>query len=176
MDKKHFWSIIDKSSKPEGGQDAQVTALRAALEELTPDEIVAFQRCFDECMAQSYHWDLWGAAYIIAGGCSDDAFMDFRSWLISKGEAVYDAALKDPESLAEAVVDSDTNDDCQFEEFQYVASQVWERKTRKDLSRFPTLESEHPDSPAGQEWSEDGDDLERRFPKLWKRFGPAQGG
>src|SRR5262249_60345691 len=117
--------MIDKSSKHEGSaQDAQIGALRGVLEELTPDEIVGFQRCFDECMAQSYHWDLWGAAYIIAGGYSDDAFMDFRSWLISKGEAVYNAAMKNPETLAEAVVDSDTNDDCQFEEFQYYASPV----------------------------------------------------
>jgi hypothetical protein len=171
LDKKQFWSIIEKSSKPEGsGQDAQVAGLRGALEELTPDEIVGFQRCFDGCLVGAYHWDLWGAAYIIGGGCSDDGFMDFRSWLVSKGEAVYNAALKDPETLAEAVVDSD--DDCQFEEFQYVASQVWERKTRKDLSRFPTMESEHPESPEGEEWSEEGDDLERRFPKLWKRFGP----
>jgi hypothetical protein len=172
LEKQQFWSIIGKSSHEASGErDAQVAALRQELEALTPDEIVDFQRCFDECMSESYHWGLWGAAYVIGQGCSDDGFQDFRAWLISKGEAVYNAALKDPETLASSIVDSD--DDCQFEEFQYVASQVWERKTRKDLSRFPTLDSEYPESPRGQEWSEEGDDLERRFPKLWKRFGPG---
>jgi len=177
VDNKQFWSIIEKSSEhiekssehAASGQDAQVAALRDVLQELTVDEIVSFQRCFDELMIESYHWDLWGAAYVIRGGCSDDGFQDFRSWLISKGESVYSEALRDPETLAAAIVDGD--DDCQFEEFQYVASQVWERKTRKDLSRFPTLDSEYPESPSGEEWSEEGDDLERRFPKLWKRFG-----
>ncbi len=174
MDNKLFWSIIGKSSEHAGSgmdaQDAQVAALRELLQELTPDEIVAFQRLFDECMIQAYHWDLWGAAYVIGQGCSDDGFQDFRSWLISKGESVYREALKDAETLATSIIESD--DYCQFEEFQYVASQVWERKTRKDLSRFPTMDSEYPESPSGQEWSEEGDDLERRFPKLWKKFGP----
>ena len=171
VDNKQFWSIIEKSSEhAASGQDAQVAALRELLQELTVDEIVGFQRCYDERMIGSYHWDLWGAAYVIRGGCSDDGFQDFRSWLISKGESVYREALRDPETLDAAIVD---DDDCQFEEFQYVASQVWEQKTRKDLSRFPTLDSEYPESPSGQEWSEEGDDLQRRFPKLWKRFGPG---
>jgi hypothetical protein len=172
LEKQQFWSIIGKSSQEaSGNRETQLARLRRELEALTPDEIVGFQRCFDECMAEAYHWDLWGAAYVIGQGCSDDGFQDFRAWLISKGEVVYRKALKDPETLVESVVDSD--DDCQFEEFQYVASQVWEQKTRKDLSRFPTLDSEYPESPKGQEWSEEGDDLERRFPKLWKRFGPG---
>jgi len=108
LDKKQFWSIIEKSSQQAAnGGDAQIAALRDLLQELSPDEIVGFQRCFDECMAESYCWELWGAAYIIAQGCSDDGFMDFRAWLISKGEAVYREALKDAESLASAIVDSD---------------------------------------------------------------------
>ena len=132
MEKQQFWSIIGKSSQePSGNRDTQLATLRRELEALTPDEIVGFQRCFDECLAEAYHWDLWGAAYVIGQGCSDDGFQDFRAWLISKGEAVYRKALKDPDTLVESVADSD--DACQFEEFQYVASQVWEQKTRKDL-------------------------------------------
>jgi len=172
LEKQQFWQIIDRSAKEAGAdRDSHVAALRKELEALSPDDIVGFQRCFDECMAEAYSWDLWGAAYIIGGGCSDDGFIDFRSWLISKGQDTYDRALRDSETLADVIVD--TSDDCQFEEFQYVASQMWERKTRKDLSRFPTFDSEYPESPTGEEWSEEGDDLERRFPKLWKRFGTA---
>ena len=45
--------------------------------ERSPEEIVAFQRVLDELMDESYRADLWGAAYVINGGCSDDGFEDF---------------------------------------------------------------------------------------------------
>lgn len=32
-----------------------------------------------------YRRDLWAAAYIIGGGCSDDSFIDFRAGLIAQG-------------------------------------------------------------------------------------------
>src|SRR5262249_22997503 len=96
-------------------------------------------------------------------------FLDFRAWLISKGEKAYEGALRDPESLARVVKDEDG--ECQFEGFQYVASQVWEEKTGKGMDEFPRMKLEHPPSPAGEEWSEEGDDLKRKFPKLWRKFG-----
>jgi hypothetical protein len=110
---------------------------------------------------------LWAAAYIIGGGCSDDGFSDFRGWLICRGEKVYEAALRDPESLVEVVDDSE---ECQYEGFQYVAFQAWENKTGRMLSEYPRHDLTCPEEPAGEPWSEDGDDLCHRFPKLWKRF------
>jgi len=169
VDKKRFWAIIEKSSqKSKGSQEEQLAALRRELETLSADEIVGFQYCFYDLIAESYRWDLWGAAYVINGGCSDDGFEYFRDWLISKGQKVYEAALKDPETLTSII---DDPDDCQFEDFGYVATQVWERKTGKDLDEFPFPDVDRPDSPAGKEWSEDGDELMHRFPKLWKKFG-----
>jgi hypothetical protein len=169
VDKKRFWAIIEKSSK--GGsssREEQAAELRRQLESLSPQEVVGFQTCFYECIAELYRWDLWGAAYVINGGCSDDGFEYFRDWLISKGQKVYEEALRDPETLASVIVDAE--EECQFEEFGYIATQVWEQKTGRDLSEFPFPDLERPDSPAGKEWSEDGDDLMIRFPKLWKRF------
>ena len=32
-----------------------------------------------------YRWDMWAAAYLIGGGCSDDGFIDFRAGLIAQG-------------------------------------------------------------------------------------------
>jgi hypothetical protein len=170
MDRSQFWKIIDTSrKKAKGDLDAQVEALREELQSLSPEEIISFQEFFDEFWWRAYRWDLWGAAYIIGGGCSDDGFLDFRAWLISKGERAYEAALTDTESLVKVVKEED--DDCQFEGFQYVASQVWEDKTGKHMDEFPRTKLKYPDSPAGEEWSEEGDDLERRFPKLWRKFG-----
>src|SRR5207244_5250545 len=110
--------------------------LRVQLEQSEPDDIVEFDRLFREYWARAYTWDLWAAAYIIGGGCSDDGFMDFRGWLISKGEKVFENALKDPESLVHVVNEDD--EDCQYEGFQYVASQAWENKTGKSMDDLPS--------------------------------------
>jgi hypothetical protein len=169
MDKLTFWELIDDTRRQaEGDLDAHVELLRERLQALEPADIIQFDKIFREYWTRAYAWDLWGAAYIIGGGCSDDGFLDFRGWLISKGERAYEYALKDPESLIKVVKDED--DDCQYEGFQYVASQAWENKTGKGMDDFPDSGLHDPREPSGQAWAEDSDDLERRFPKLSKRF------
>jgi len=104
MDRSQFWKIIDASRQEPGGDlDAQVEALREQLQALPPEQVVQFQEFFDEYHARAYRWDLWGAAYILGGGCSDDGFLDFRAWLISKGERAYEDALQDPDGLVRVV-------------------------------------------------------------------------
>jgi len=83
MDTLTFWKIIDESrQRADGDLDKQVDMLRARLEQSEPEEIVQFDKLFREYWIRAYTWDLWAAAYIIGGGCSDDGFMDFRGWLI----------------------------------------------------------------------------------------------
>src|SRR6185369_7755120 len=126
MDQAGFWKIIDKSRmEADGDPEEQLEILGELLQALPPDEIVSFDRYLSEYHARSDHWDLWGAAYIIGGGCSDDGFMDFRGWLISRGEKAYEAAMADPESLVNVVKDHDG--ECRVEGYQYIASQVWEK-------------------------------------------------
>lgn len=169
MDKATFWRLIDSSrKKAKGDLDEHVDALRERLQEFAPDEIVQFDRIFREYWNKAYTWNLWAAAYIIGGGCSNDGFMDFRGWLISKGEKIYEDAMADPESLVKVVKEDDG--DCQYEGFQYVASQAWEEETGKGLEDFPDSGVHHPAKPAGEPWSEDGGDLQKRLPKLWKKF------
>jgi hypothetical protein len=170
MDRSTFWKIIDTSRrKAKGDLDDQLEHLRARLEDLDATEIVEFGTIFNEHSNRAYNWDLWAAAYLIGGGCSDDGFQDFRGWLVSKGEKVYEGALKDAESLARIVKD---DEDCQYEGFQYVAAEAWKNKHGRDGLDYPDRGLSHPLEPAGESWSETGDDLERRFPKLWKRFAP----
>ncbi|HYQ04670.1 MAG TPA: DUF4240 domain-containing protein [Polyangiaceae bacterium] len=175
MDTTRFWEIVAESRAnfdPEladGNMDAQLERLQELLGELSPAEVLEFQRELDERMNAAYRWDLWGAAYLIEGGCSDDGFTDFRSWLISMGRDVYDAAVRDPETLVE-VADADGVEATSFEEFQYVPSQVYEEKAGQEM---PDTGVMHPEEPAGEQWSEEGDDLSRLFPKLWAQYGDA---
>lgn len=170
MDISQFWKLIEASKrKARGDVDAQLDALHAALLKLDPDEIVAFDTIFRKLWLDAYRWDVWAAAYIIGGGCGDDGFMDFRGWLISRGQKTYENALANPDSLSR-VVSEDEGDETQYEGFQYAASKAWEEKTGKDIDDFPCKKLRYPRSPKGKKWSDEGPDLERLCPNLSKKF------
>ena len=57
--------------------------------------------------AEAHDWNLWGAAYLMKGGCSDDAFDYFRGWLVAQGRRTWERALRDPDTLAELGIDHD---------------------------------------------------------------------
>ena len=173
MDEARFWRIVgDTKSAAREDRERQVHELLERLSELEPAEIVDFDRIYHDLLARAYSWDLWGAAYVIGSGCSDDGFEYFRDWLISKGRAAYDTALRDPEALADIVTHGDADEGCEFEDFRYAALQAWERRTGKDGHHFPVDKStQQPEEPTGQPWEEDADELARRYPRLWAKFG-----
>jgi hypothetical protein len=117
-------------------------------------------------MADAYTWDLWGAAYLINGGCSDDGFAYFRAWLISRGQDVYSAALQNPDSLA-SVVDPD-RDDYEFEDLWGIAQEVYEDTTDEQM---PEVDSTWPAEPKGERWDfNDDEQISRRLPRLADLF------
>ena len=75
MDTSQFWQLIQRSfDNCAGDIDKQESALKEALVPLKAEEIVSFYTHFAEFLEEAYSRDLWGAAYIIGGGCSDDGF------------------------------------------------------------------------------------------------------
>lgn len=170
MDTNSFWSLIDKSRAASAGEPAQqLEEVGALLDKFSADEIVEFEGLFSENFYSSYSWSLWGAAYVIGGGCSDDSFDYFRGWLISRGRKVFDVAVANPDELASLITEEDEEVDCQVEGWQSVAVLAWCRKTKKDYSAFPFKKRQtYADGPAGEEWTEE--DLDRLYPKLSARF------
>jgi uncharacterized protein DUF4240 len=174
MMEDRFWSLIAQTSVHEADPDRQLDALRATLRVLTTGEIEAFERAFHQAQLRAYTWDLWGAAYVLNGGASDDGFEYFERWLISKGRKVFEAALADPESLADAIA-PDAHELFEFEEFANVAGQVWAEKTgidpwRDPKASFPLIGAVAL-QPSGTPFEEDPEHLAKRYPKLWARFG-----
>ncbi len=172
MKADQFWSIIQASrgsfdpSQANGNMERQVQELQRLLSELPPEEIAGFRNRFRERMDAAFRWDLWGAASIIAEGCSEDGFVYFRCWLISMGQRVFEEALEDPESLA-GIVDAPGIEDVFFEELLYVPAEVFEEVTGRELPPVPMPLRELPE---GERWSSSGDDLQRRFPRLWTKY------
>jgi Protein of unknown function (DUF4240) len=103
LGEKRFWQIIERSLD---GTDSvgltmkrQTQLLERELQELSREEFVGFAYLFSEFYSEACREDLWAVAYVVMGGCSDDCFMDFRKWLVTRGRSVYEAALRDPDSL-----------------------------------------------------------------------------
>lgn len=171
MTEEHYWQIIQNSFDAcSGNIDEQADTLENELHTHRPEEIASFARHFATCHRQAYSWDLWGAAYLINGGCSDDGFADFRSWLISRGRDWYQMALTNPDALAD--YPGLEFRDASFEEFASVASRVHE-KLAGDLPE--SCLSLDPDEPSGTAWPADNDEIFRtRWPKLSARFPIAE--
>lgn len=173
MPADRFWELIDRTTKYQADQDAQVQALNGELHTLSAAEIEAFERAFQQQKRRTHTWDLWGAAYVMNGGASDDGFEYFQRWLISRGRRVYEAAPADPESLADLPGEPG---EYEFEGFATVAADVWAEKTginpwSDPKARFPHGSMPLAAEPEGEPFEEDGDHLAQRYPKLWARFG-----
>ncbi len=158
-----FWAVVERVRKKSGGElSGAIDSFKAELRALDDASLLKAAQHFAKAMQRAHRWDLWGAAYVIHGGCSDDAFWDFRAGLIALGRTRYEKALSKPDSLAAI---SDIESRTLFEGFQYCPSQVIdEREIVAEPARH------HTGKPAGRRWKED-EELAARFPKLWKRFG-----
>lgn len=163
MPEDRFWELIVASHKrADGDPSKQESALEALLRKAPLQELVLFQNRYRQLRGQACTWPLWGAAYIINGGCSDDGFCYFRDWLIAQGPEVYRQTVADPEWLVNVEWEEDG---MEAEGMAYVAETVFEDRTGEEL---PAEFGENYEI-SGEEWEEDGDDLERMFPKLWAK-------
>jgi hypothetical protein len=107
MDDKRFWDVIAAACKRDVKSFTSDwgRALVEQLKTLSPEQIVRFQLWFEEKVDAAYSQRHWGAAYLINGGASDDGFYYWRCWLVGMGKVVYEAALADPDSLADALAE-----------------------------------------------------------------------
>lgn len=158
MDSAQFWSIVESVDSP--------SALHDALDALSNDDLLSFERQHAAYMDQAYDWGLWGAAYVINGGCSDDAFEYFRAYLISRGRAVFEAALTDPDSLADAALD----DEDKWEDWMSPTMCVVHARTGQyAFVGPPDPHRARRQEPSGEPWTDD--DLPSRFPRLARQYG-----
>ena len=165
MDEVQFWRLIEEAKLKSSGEcEAQTDALQASLLLLSPDEIIGFDKIFCTCRNAAYRWDLWGAAYLINGGCSDDGFEYFCRWLIGQRQAVFESALAGPESLAGSITGNVIWGDAELEceDIGYAAREAYQQKIGQEMPFDPV--DNLPSEPAGVQWTEEN--LEQLFPKI----------
>jgi hypothetical protein len=156
-----FWELIDICRKKTENTDEFIEILREKLLAFKITEIKAFQKLLLTYHNQLNHWNIWALAYVNRRGCGDDCFEYFRFWIISKGKEAFEI-IKDFDINNFNKVFND--EDPQFEEFEYLAEEVYSEKTGKVMKQPSVKVSKI----QGREWDEDKICLE--FPKLCKIF------
>jgi hypothetical protein len=167
-----FWAVIDRATTDRPDSPDEV-AKRAAAELATrdPEAIIAWDRHLGKVMVASGTEDLWAAAYLINGGCSDDGFDAFRGWLIAHGRSVVARAAAGPDSLAELPeVRAAAVTGAVFEaaEVLSIGAEAYVLATGGELPRSPAAAS-RPE--AAELWDfDDEDEMRRRLPRLSTLF------
>jgi hypothetical protein len=164
MTQDEFWALIDLVRKNAPDEpDGKYETLKTELGKLPLAGLQSFAKHFGECFIRAYTYELWGAAYIIGGGCGDDSFMDFRGTLIMQGKDFFEVAIADPDSLADTDYCEDNEINYPFYQgYGYVAQRLIEGKG----GEMPVLDL--PKKPSGYRWQEE--ELQRLYPKLFAKF------
>jgi len=102
VNKKEFWDTIDSARKAGSGWHGMYGPLETELSRLHIFDIITWYLIFEKYRTLAYNKRLWASAVTMMNSCSNDNFDYFQGWLIAQGKDVYHAALRDPDSLADA--------------------------------------------------------------------------
>ena len=135
MDENRFWQLIDATLSVADDPDAREGFLWDQLLALPPQEVAEFTWLFDDVIDRAEDGNGYEAWNMYDGVGSDDGFRDFRCWLVSRGRAVYEATLRDPDSLRPHVPLDEQS--LHWESFGYVGVGVYEQLTGKECLARP---------------------------------------
>ena len=176
MDTGGFWAVIEAARGSAGDSMPFHQALTGILAASTAQEILDYQEKFEEVRGVLYRWDVWAAAYLIGGGCSDDSFTDFRAGLIAQGRDWYQKAADSPDSLAghpavAAIAGRPGGQSLFYEEVSYAAPYAFQRLSGDADAFYAALNSRGRRSAVpvdmGEEFDfDDEQQMRRRLPRL----------
>ena len=162
MDQQVFWELIARSRSNGAELEEQLDVLERLLRTFKAADIKTFGTIYAKYMRQLYHWNAWALAYAARGGCSDDSFMDFRSWLILQGDpGLIDLAIDNPAAAAPQVPKDPEIPDGTL---MAMIDEAYLARAGTTFE-FPMMDLE---KPRGKEWPED--ELDTRFPELVRHY------
>lgn len=180
MTEQEFWRLVESSRK----KKEAAFYLEKHLAKQSLEHIVQFEYWFRMKMKTSYRSDLWGAAYVVMGGCSDDSFDYFRAWLILQGKDTFEKVVHDPEQLIFVLNKKRLNEEGvpEYEELTEVGfnaflikqtgNDEWDDDLYDDLLAKLEQLGLSDDPEIDLDWDEeDEEDLKKRYPVLWAKFG-----
>ena len=167
MTQDEFWEHVQATRRRDPDEHAE--RLAARLAQLPLDDILSFGRWWHRMEAAAYSWELWGAAYLINGGCSDDGFEYFCNWLILRGREALETALKNPDALT-GLLDgaAEVEAECYpaYDAYCAVTGRADYAEALRD--RYPDL-PDRPKLAAGWDFDDAGE-MRRRYPRLYAEY------
>jgi hypothetical protein len=176
MDEDAFWDLIERAR---GSAKPFHQALADDLVTRTEQEILDYQDRLDEVRRVLNRWDIWAAAHLINGGCSENRFSDFRAGLVAQGRDWYARVLASPDSLADhPAACTGRGSPLFYEQLGYVASFAFARVTGDGEAFYAALGSRDPgdDDPVdlGEQFDfDDPEEMRRRLPRLSAALTPV---
>ncbi len=166
MSEDRFWELVDGTARDD--TDEQADLVTGRLERLSSDELAAYEQRLTSVAGALLTWEHRGAAEVILGMVSEDAFRNFRYWVVFRGRAVYEAFRADPDTLAEHGPEDDEQIGA-AEVLEYAAHEVYRDKTSQDLADLPDA-PEYTDELTGERIDESNRALAARYPRLAARY------
>ncbi len=164
MEITEFWELIDKTREAaKGDARKQSELLTEELAKLPAEEIISFERIFDDLKDNAYIGNLWDAAFVIMYYCGDSSFHEFREWLVGRGKEAYESAIKDPETLVDVLEVGEQI----FPTLLGPALDAYEKVTGKDMPPMPRPWARLQGGPTPDA---EEDKILARFPKLTAKF------
>lgn len=175
MTDNRFWDLLAQSksicTNPSSVAE-HAEKLIAKLLALAPGEILDFQIIQQRQLAKAYTWELWAIAYMACDGCSDDAFEDFRAWLLTLGQDNFNRCLQQPQFLVDYLspllpvcIDSIWDG----ERILLAAIVAFEQKTGWSLTDILSFEDySFEKEPLGRPWDEEN--ICTKFPQWCTQF------
>ncbi|MGW3148914.1 DUF4240 domain-containing protein [Streptomyces sp. NPDC001177] len=173
-----FWRLLGTAEDSGEPLDDAVAAQLAAM---PAEEILAFEHRFTQLRHAIHRWDVWAAAYLIGGGCSDDRFCDFTAGLVALGPHWYNRANACPDELAEhpavqAAAATGDQEAVFAEDFSFVSCRAYAQLTGNEdgfweawetCSNAHTTNEADGDQGMGEPFDfDDTDQMRRRLPRL----------
>jgi hypothetical protein len=163
IDEPVFWELISNARSQAPTTLEQLAVLGESLRAFKAAEIKRFGSRYAKLMKQLYHWNVWALAYAARGGCSDDAFEAFRTWLILQGDpALVALAVTDPAQAAEHVP---PDPDLPGGSCLQLIEEAYLRREGSSLE-LPSIDL---DKPKGKEWTEAA--FAAIYPQLARHYG-----
>lgn len=130
--------------------------------------IVRFGTILHRLLARAYTFELLAANFIIQSYVSDDVFEDFRAWLIAQGRERFEAALADPETIAD-FLEPDRVMDLGGEAILLAPSRAY-AATYEDEEGYDRDLVRTPEPPLEQRWPDTSAGFRAMYPRLYDRF------
>ncbi len=95
MSEDLFWDLVHQDQSV--GESETILRIEERLVAYSAKAIRDANKILRTKLVEAYREDIWALAYLVQDGCSDDAFEDFRCWIILQGRDVFSAVLEDPD-------------------------------------------------------------------------------